>query len=202
MLNEYRILPHCRRRAFSVLELMVTLLIMALVLTAALTLLSSITEQSRAINDRMARQGTIQYCMARMMNDIATAGKNATITIAHDEHGWQTNSHVTIIPGDDELSRQLGRQIEWLAVPRYEKQDLVLFRREVLPSAKEDALYIPMCENLHSFDVGLLDDIGQRLDDPNRPTDVIEVVAEVYRVDGEHQDQLFSVRRTLCLQRF
>ncbi len=90
-------------------------------------------------------------------------------------------------------------RIDWVAAPRFEQNDLVLFRREQSFSTETD-LYIPLCENISSFEVLRITPDGT----PSRDTDLplIEISAYMYRPGPPDPHRVFTARRTFCSDRF
>ena len=92
--------------------------------------------------------------------------------------------------------------IDWVAVLRQEKEDLVLYRRETRPGQTENNLYIPLCEHLYSFYAEPLNPDNTLIADPNITPTLINVEVEMYRADQPDPEQLLKVNRTFCLKRF
>ena len=90
-------------------------------------------------------------------------------------------------------------RIDWVAVPRFEQNDLVLFRREQSLTTETD-LYIPLCENISSFEVLRITPDGIPSRDTALP--LIEISAYMYRPGPPDPHRVFTARRTFCSDRF
>ena len=194
--------PRPRRlRGVSLLELLVTLVIVGLVVSAVVHLLYSTERNTIFLRRHLDKLARIQFCLDRIIEDLASAAVvKARLDIKEDflTDGRQT-SHLLIIAEDTAAKVKDIRRVEWIAVPRYEQQDLVLFRREQnTGSGRAD--YIPMCENLSTFRVQKLDDNGQPVYDA--PASLLEISAQVFLEGPRHPDRVFTVTRTFCLDRF
>jgi len=219
-----------RRRGVSLLETIVTLLILAIIMTVVTGLFSNVVQQRQRYLNRLEQKAKIEDCLSRMLQEIAMMGDNGKLNIEQDAQGWQIASHLTIeyrnSAGDQS---NLMRVIEWVSVPRYEQQDLVLFRREKNQGSDEDASFIPLCDGLYSFDVRMIheeleaeatraaDVQGELAEtDPNAadgdPNDllpvpaklqpVVEILAEMYQFEYGDTEHIMTFRRTFCLKRF
>ncbi len=192
-----------KRSGFSVLELIVTLIIAAMVCAAVLEILSHIGDQHNMISHRLAQQASIQYSMDKLLSDIiASAQADSKFNVEHSSYGQLETSQLTISSGGNGEQDKPIAQIDWVAVPRYEQEDLVLFRREIKPGDTDNAMYVPLCEKLYSFQVELLDADGGIYGDPNTSPSLIEVQAQLFRSDRLDPQQLLTVNRTFCLKRF
>ena len=191
------------RRGFSLLELTVTLFIVAIISVAVLKLLHHTAEASRSVEEYMTRSAAIQHSLDMLEVDLTAAveDENLRFIVRRENLGGRPSSHLTLRLGDAKNAKNRS-QIDWIAVARYDDDDLVLFRRQTNPRDKEPALYIPLCQHLFSFDVEQLNTIGKALRDPNLPTPMVRISAELYRPGSRDSDRLFAVSRTLCLRRF
>ncbi|GEM_PF-926865 len=188
-----------RRVGLTLLELITTLVIVALVSGAVVQLLHSTLEQSRYLQEQMARLATIQHCLDVLVNDLGGYTKDAELTVEHYAlaEGRQTSSLQIRLAGDV-VEQEEG--VEWVAASRYEQEDLVLFRRAKSTGGREKSVYVPMCEHLSSFQVETLDGQGQAA--LGGTAVVLEVTAQVYRGPSRNPEQVFTVQRTFCLDRF
>ena len=191
------------RLGLSLLELTVTLFIVAIISVAVLTLLHHTAEATRSVDEYMTRSAAIQHSLDMLEADLTAAveDKDLQLIVRNENLGGRLSSHLTLRTGNPKAA-QPRSQIDWIAVARYDDDDLVLFRRQTTPRAKEPALYIPLCQHLRSFDVEQLNTTGEALRDPNLPTPMIRISAELYRPGPRDPDRLFAVSRTLCLRRF
>ena len=188
-----------RRSAFSFLELLVTLTIMALVMTALLGVLGQTQFQMATINREMSQRASVQFSLDRLMEDVITGSQDGIdIDIDKYTYGWNDTSQLIIKSKSGENS---GRQIEWVGVPREFEGDLVLYRRQKQPGDEEPALYIPQCENLYSFNVDMLDPNGSPAQDIDKSS-VIEVQVQIFQSEERDPDYVINVRRTFSLKRF
>ena len=192
-----------KRRAFSILELLATLILVAMICAAVFGVLQHTTEQSQSINRRMSRMADIQYCMDRLMNDIVVGSQNGgKITVQNHSYGWQDTCRITIGATKTGTGAPKGMSIDWVAVLRQEEEDLVLYRRETRPGQTENNLYIPLCEHLYSFQAEPLNPDNTLIDDPNITPTLINIEVKMYRAKLPDPKQLLRVNRTFCLKRF
>ena len=192
-----------KRRAFSILELLATLILVAMTCAAVFGVLQHTTEQSQAIERRMSRMAAIQYCLDRLMSDIVTGSQNGgKITVRNHSYGWQDTCRITIGATKTGTTTPKGISIDWVAVLRQEEEDLVLYRRETRPGQTENNLYIPLCEHLYSFRAEPLNPDNTLIEDPNITPALINIEVEMYRSDQPDPEQLLRVNRTFCLNRF
>ncbi|MCF7956824.1 MAG: hypothetical protein K9M57_00100 [Phycisphaerae bacterium] len=191
-----------RPHAFSVLELIVTLTIVALLTVAVLGLLNGTTAQSARVNQRMEQMGAINMCMDRLMDDVIKAAEDDTRW--HVKKGYRQQmktSHLTIQRMGGGEKSDLIWQIDWIATPSEDGEDLTLYRREKTGKKNDETdVFIPLCEHLYSFDVQMINEEG--LDDPNAAPAVIQVKAELFRMPEHEPDFLLPVNQTYCLRRF
>lgn len=188
-----------KRNGFSLLELMVTLALMTMVLVAVLELLTQTRSQMDYLNRDLANQTRLQHSLDRLVDDLILGSKeDITIKIKREMYNGMETAWLELSSG------KKGRQsykIDWVAVPRDEEEDLVLFRRQSLSNDKEKALFIPQCDNLYAFDVEMLDPNGGYGGDPNEST-LIEIWAQMYRMGDRDPDRVVSMKRTVSLHRF
>jgi len=190
------------RHGVSILEMTVTLVIIVAVLTVSLLLLHNITDRTRSVGERMAAEAIIQHCLTQIVQEVTTAGREANISVEQDVRGGQTASRLTIVFEAGKATKTVVHRIDWVAAPRLEQQDMVLFRREMRHTDRERALFIPLCESLHCFRVDLLDRQGKLFHDPNDTPRMVELTAQVYQFGPAYPEQLLTARRTFCLRRF
>jgi len=197
------------RSGFSLLEVVATLAILAMVMVATLTILDNIRSKTIEIDKRMTRRRLIEHSIDWLMDDIASASLKDEIEVEYGSFGNGETSSVKIVRSS---SGKTSWQIDWAAVPREERGDLVLYRREKRSGSKEKALYIPLCEDISTFTVELYDSEGQSLIDPNIPMQMVEIIADVYLDDYDYSDdfndfgrdpeRIMRVRRCFCRDRF
>lgn len=189
---------------FTVLELLVTTVILALLAIAVLGISGQVSNQSISVSEDMVRQGALQYSMDRLLEDIRTAGqRNAKMTVKRESVGMLETCRLTMAATDEKKAK--GKpywQVDWVAAPRYEEEDLLLFRREKISGDKEKALYVPLCEHLYLFDVALLKGNGEELEKAGVAPKLVEVVAQVFRAGEPDADRTMTVRRSCALVRF
>ena len=149
------------RRGLSLLEVLVTLVIVALISVAALQVFSSTTEGIRRLQQDMVREDS----------DRETA-------------------HMTIIAESGARRTLPSRLVEWVAMPRDEFNDLVLYRRVYPSPDRRTTKYIPMCEGIYSFVVEELTDT------------LLQATAWVYRDEDNDPRSVFPVSRMFCVERF
>ena len=113
------------------------------------------------------------------------------------DSGLET-SKLTMITGADKKSDRPSRLITWVAAKQHERDDLVLYRRESSGKGDQDALYIPLCENLYSFRLELLNDE----EDPNSPPATMQIRADLFRSESKNPEELITVNKTFCFRRF
>lgn len=188
-----------KRTAFSMLELIVTLVIVAMIASAVLQLLNHTTEQSKRINWNMTQTTTLANCLDKLIIDTITAANlGGEIIVDNSSGGWPEASRLSLINkkgASDKASR-----IDWVAVADDERDDLVLYRRGIPEDDEEQNLYIPLCDNLYSFEVELLN--AQGLEDPNAEPALIQVRAQLFQSAQHDPEHLLTFSRTSCLRRF
>ena len=191
-----------RPPAFSVLELTAALVIMALVIAAVLALLERTRAQAQVFDHEMTRRGIIQAALDTLMNDLtSTTYADGDVKISYAQVGWQDTSHVALNVRSSRTTARLARQIDWLAAPHDDGDDLILYRRDQLHRDYE-AMYIPICENIHSFYVDMLGRDGEIIEDANLAASMFEITVELYRDDDNNPDRLLKVNRIYCPKRF
>jgi prepilin-type N-terminal cleavage/methylation domain-containing protein len=186
-------------RGFSLLELLVTLVIVFVTTGAAFSLLHHTTSQSRSLQVRMNQQNNLHHCLNLILQDINSSPPgNQSITVTYDSYDIHDTSHLTIMNYADSDKKQLVSQIDWIAVPRVYEEDLVLFRREEKKDDDDAPLYIPLCTDLHAFEVELLDAEGE----PDaKKAALIEIYATMYLDEYHDPYRLYTARQSWCLNR-
>jgi hypothetical protein len=194
-------------RGVSIIELIVTLAIVVIVLTAALGILNQTSARMQYLGDMLSRQHQAQTCLDRLVEDILAAdvGK-MEIKVEREKAGWLRTAHLQItskaVENPDGQGQESGiARIDWVAVPRVEENDLVLFRREQPYPVEKPAFYIPLCENLNSFEVNLMDGSGKTIEDASR-VELLSVRMEYLPAGASQPDRLITLERTVCVNRF
>ena len=204
------------RRGISLLELTVTLVIVALITFAIVSLMNNTSRRIQTINKEVSRLVSLQHCLDLIISDLTTTTsetkieiKTASLPDGRDTSRLNLNTYVI---GD---TKKLLHSIDWVSSPRYEEQDMVLYRREKKQS--RDAAhnkYIPMCENLCSFYVETLSAQQQQmLLDPNsidtagslpsvEDDSMLMITATIYRGQSRDPDRVFTVVRSFSMKRF
>jgi Tfp pilus assembly protein PilV len=193
-----------KRSGFSMLEIMATLLIAAMVTIAMLRLVNNISEQTMRIDGQLTQLGQIQNCLDKLNEDVvAAAHTKAKIDVTQSTSGGHDTSRLTLtVVSDDEAAKVINR-IDWVAAPLPDRDDLILYRRHVSEAKSENATqdyYIPLCENIYSFEVELLSEEG--LDDPNAPPAMLQIKTTSYYPGSHNSANLLVANRTFCLRRF
>jgi type II secretory pathway component PulJ len=74
-----------RRRGVSILEMLVTLLLVAMIIAAVLEVLQSTGQQIDRLTQEMTQRALIQASLDKLMEDISLAGKDqATLQVTDD----------------------------------------------------------------------------------------------------------------------
>ncbi len=184
-------------RAISTLEMIVTLTIAVLVITAVLAIYRNTVRSSEDMSQNAARQAATMACLDRMMDDVINASfAQPSVRVAGSGEG-KTHLIIQTLPGS--VDTVPTTQVEWAAVPGDLEDELVLYRREYIGDDAKNALYIPVCEHLMAFDAELFNPEG--LDDPNAPPSMLDVQLTVFRDEPPSPDRVFTVFRTFCLRR-
>jgi hypothetical protein len=186
------------------LEIMATLLIAAMVTIAILRLVNSISEQTVRIDGQLTQLGQIQNCLDKLNDDVVSAVRTkAKIDIKQSSSGGYDTSRLTLtVVSNEEVPKVINR-IDWVAAPRPDRDDLILYRRHISETKSEDTLqdyYIPLCENIHSFVVELLSEEG--MEDPNAPPAILQIMTTSYYPGSHDSENLLFANRTFCLRRF
>lgn len=189
--------------AFSLLEMIVTLVLVAIITVMVLGILQSLQNRMQIINDQLTQYSILQQSFDRLLQDIVTASdRQPNITVRQNAGGTLDTCHLTIATTTDEQQTKSLTQVEWLAVPRDEQQDLVLFRRETKSTDEQPATYVPLCENLYSFQVKLQDPNGETVGDAEGDYGLMAVTAQLFRGASRDPEDITTVSRTFCMKRF
>ena len=188
-------------KGLTVFELLVTVIVMAIITIAVFSVLDHTHTQTMLTTEEMMRCNLIQHCLDLIVDDVTRAAtKHYKLEIDHRnlENDRQT-SHLTISSYSLPDQETPDLQIDWVAVPRFEEKDLVLFRREKGRGAEDD-LFIPVCDNLSSFLVTRLTAEGLPTRDATLP--LIKISALVYRPGEPDPQRVYIAQRTFCSRRF
>ncbi len=195
-----------KRSGFSIIEILATLVLAAMLSAAVLEVLNQITRNSHDVEDDLTRQAAANFALDRLCEDITMAAdSDLQISIENAYVDGHETSQLTIA-GSSEGGGDKSMQIDWLAVARYDEMDMVLFRRQLTPGKKDgdEDVYVPLCEGLNTFLVLPLDVEGEPIEiflDGSTP-DLLEVTVELFRTGIPNPDRVVLLRRTMCLDRF
>jgi prepilin-type N-terminal cleavage/methylation domain-containing protein len=180
------------RPGLSLLELLVTLAIVAMISVAALQLFNNTADGTRRLQEDMVREDTIEHCMDRLVEDLAAAAaNNIQVRIKNTVLDYdRETAHLTIIAESGARRSIPSRLVEWVAMPRDEFEDLVLYRRVYPKKNRQSTKYIPMCEGVYSF---VVEEISDTL---------LQITAWVYRDEENDPRRVFAVSRKFCVERF
>jgi len=182
-----------RQTGFSLLELIVTLVIMGIVMSAVLVLLQQTYFQIRYLNHDLSRRSLLNHSLDKLMDDLIEISKDNIDIQLKDS---STLTLKTILPAH---SKKPSLQIDWATAS--DQQTLVLYRRVMRSSNPKDLLYYPICDNLESFTINMLDAQGSPAFD-QKTAALIEVHATMFREDLQDPDYIHTARRTFSLKRF
>ena len=188
-------------KGLTVFELLVTVIVMTIITIAVFSVLDHTCTQTALTTEDMMRCNVIQHCLDLIVDDVtraATKHYKLEIDQRNLEDDRQT-SHLTISSYSLPEQDTPDLQIDWVAVPRFEEKDLVLFRREK-GMGPDDDLFIPVCDNLSSFIVTRLTSEGLPTLDSSLP--LIKISALVYRPGEPDPHRVYVAQRTFCSQRF
>jgi len=192
-----------KRTAFSLLELIATLLIATLVCFSVLLFLNRTYVQGASIQQELSRLSAVQYSLDGFLNDVITTAQGSNhFEVENTTYSGHETSRVTMIWGVSEEDEKPPIQIDWVGVPRNEEKDLVLYRRESKTGDETKSVYLPICYHLHSFRVFLLDAEGEPVESSQGEPSLIDIEVEYYRTDPPDVERMKSVSRTFCLKRF
>lgn len=191
-----------KNNGFTLLELIVTLAILALLVTALVTILDQTNFQVAYLSEELSRRSSVAYSLDQLMDDIVSHGReNLDIQIKRNDSRKTCWLTITMKTFESKKRGNTIRQIDWVAIPREDEDDLVLFRREIVGGDNDGGSFIPQCGQLHSFEVRLLNGEGMETSTVE-VTGVIEVEAKMYRQNDKDEEGVLTFRRTFALQRF
>ena len=182
-----------RQTGFSLLELIVTLVIMGIVMSAVLVLLQQTYFQIRHLNHDLSRRSLLNHSLDKLMDDLIEISKDNIDIQLKDS---STLTLKTIPPAH---SKKPSLQIDWATAS--DQQTLVLYRRVMRSSNPKELLYYPICDNLESFTINMLDAQGSPGFD-QKSASLIEVHATMFREDLQDPEYIHTARRTFALKRF
>ena len=178
---------------FTLLELMVTLLMVAMILVVVLKVLGRTEEETRLIHDKLQRELALDACLDQLCEDLrAAAAQDLLVMVQSEAVGRDQDSSRLVIqfrPAGAETN-VVDKTIEWVSAPRYGGEDLLLFRRVKTRDNKTTTDYVPVCEGIHSFRVEEINDA------------LLEITASIYRTDPPEPGAVFATSRTFCVERF
>jgi len=177
-----------KQSGFSLLELIVTLVILAIVMSAVVVLMQQTYFQIRHIN-----QALLNRSLDRLMDDlIQNSRDNIDIQLTN-------SSTLTLKTIPPERSKKPALQIDWATAT--DQNNLVLYRRVMRSANPKELLYYPICDNLESFTIHMLDAQGAPSMD-HKSASLIKVHATMFREDRQDPDYVHTARRTFSLKRF
>ncbi len=196
--------------AFSVLELIVTLFIMSIVSATVLRLLSNTSRQTVLSNNKMQSRHDIEYSLDILIEDLVSASyAKAGVEVENGKDNGCTTSNLMIIRNNTTNRYSSSSIIQWIAADSKleDSKGIVLYRRDDSqifdPSndsqEPQTGMYIPMCDNIQSFEVELLNHQG--IDDPNYAPAIVNINARIYSDTDSERDGTIEAFRTFCLRR-
>ena len=124
------------------LELLVTLLIVAIIMAAVVGILSQVRGQMSRLNQRLTQRAALQHSFDRMLSDIiASSEHQEQLQVETALFGELATSHLIIGDAEESRENRTTHRIDWVAAPRLEQEDLVLFRREISMADEEEAVF-------------------------------------------------------------
>ncbi len=193
-----------RQIGFTLLEMIVTMAITAILITAVFSLLEQTKYYIDFIDDEMTQRSTLNDSMDRLMEDMVTGVGDQFQLDIQQNLTWETSEVVLKRDGRD-VGVTYGdslSQVNWIGVPRDFEQDLGLFRKEIQPGSETTPVYVSQCDNLQSFIVDQLDPNGDPIKDPNMSSTVIDIHSQIYRKGNRQDGRTITVRRTFSLHRY
>jgi len=179
---------------FTLLELIVTLVLVGMVIAAVIQILQGTQQQSMALSYRLGQLDAAEHSMDMLVEDLAHASANSVrVEIAEEMQLMSRGgSRMSIFFYSDPGRTQLLKRVDWVAVPDDEEPgELVLYRREAVRESSEIPLYIPMCSKVCTFNA-VKDEEGL----------LVEVEASLYLDDSLDPDRVMRMSRIFCLERF
>ena len=188
-----------RHGGFSLLEMIVTLMIVAMLSVAVSQLFNHVCGQTLSFTKKMSRLGSLDICLDMLSEDVmASAQSGAAITVTDSSAGHGRGAGLTIIA--DSGNGDSNWKIDWVAASHYDGDDLILYRRQRRQLDSQTAMYIPLCRYIDSFAIELFNPEG--IDDPNAPPAVMQISADIFGGETSRDKQLLTVNRTFCLRRY
>ncbi|MBI9017431.1 MAG: prepilin-type N-terminal cleavage/methylation domain-containing protein [Phycisphaerae bacterium] len=188
-------------KGYSMLELLVAMVIGTLMIALTLEILEQTRQTAQAIAVEMESSNDLQYCLDRLSDDVVQAAfSNAQFKVDQRSKGDQILSHLRIMTGQGKVQGKevKGNHIDWITEAN-DDETLTLYRREFNNATREDAVFVPLCNNLFSFDVELLNSAG--LEDPNQAPAMLQVRASHYANIEERPESIRETSKTFCLRR-
>lgn len=182
-----------KQTGFSLLELIVTLVILGIVMSAVLVLLQQTYFQIRHLNQDLSRRSLLNHSLDKLMDDLIENAKD------NIEIQLKNSSTLTLKTTPSTTSKKPSLQIDWATASDH--QNLVLYRRVMRSSKPKDILYYPICDQLESFTINMLDSQGSPVFD-QKSASLIEVHATMFRRDLQDPEYVYTSRRTFSLKRF
>ena len=182
-----------RQTGFSLLELIVTLFILAIVMSAVVILLQQTHFQIRHINQNLSRKTLLNHSLDSLMDDLI---ENASDDIDIQQ---RNSSSLTLKTESSSYKLKPAFQIDWATAS--DQDDLVLYRRFMKISNPTNPLYYPICDHIDTFTINMLDSRGEPSPDQESIA-LIEVQATMFREDQKNPDYVHTARRIFALNRF
>lgn len=185
------------------MEMLVTLALVAMITVPLVRIMDTSRRQQQRIDWRMSKLTAMHNTLDWMVEDIISAADmGRKVTVEQGYFGSHDICTVKITPAGD-IRRQVPKdEIEWVTVPRYEQEDLLLFRRQKNESDTQSAEYVPLCEDIYSLVVDMMEPNAAPLEDPNAPVPLVEITARMYGGQERDPERLITVRRTFARDRF
>ena len=193
-----------RRHGFTLLELATALVLTAIIMTSIVALINNTQSQIKIMDRYISQRGSLNVSVDMIMDDIVYGARTEN-DLQIEEASYQNleTTHLTIThERKGKTKKQPLSQIEWVAVPRDDQSDLVLFRRDLNITNMNKALFYPQADNIYLFDAYMMDPFGDVIDDPNERSALLGVTVQAYREGERDIDRIITVRRTFSLNRF
>ncbi|MBN2377860.1 MAG: type II secretion system protein [Sedimentisphaerales bacterium] len=186
---------------FTLLELIVTLVLVGMVIAAVIQILQGTQQQSVSLSYRLEQLDAAEHSMDMLVEDLAHASANS-INVQISDSGnvveakmgkmGDSGDGLSIFSYSDPDRTQLLKRVDWMAVPDDEEPgEMVLYRRETIKEGKVFPMYIPMCSKVCTFNA-VKDEEGL----------LVEVEASLYLDDSLNPNRVMRMSRTFCLERF